>query len=505
MAISQQQTLKQQQRLTQAQIQQIKMLEIPALEMEERILREIDSNPALEFGEDPEQADKAEDFETETDDSLEDESGDENDFPADDQRDEDPDDLLDYDNDYDDRAADYAETQPYDPNAEADRREPFLGVQTASLQEYLRQQLSDLNLDQRQTIIGEYIIGSIEEDGYLRTSLGAIADQLSFQRSMDVDETEMQQVLQQIQTFEPSGVAAKDLQECLLLQLKNREQSPQTELAIDILEHHFKDFSEQRYGKISQALDLDETQLDEVKKLISRLNPKPGNGWEASLLNESGRQITPDFLLENHDGKLELSLNDTSLPDLHVSRYYRQLARKEKSGGKGRSQSEREAVAFARQKVEAASWFINAIRQRQQTLMHTMQAIVDRQKDFFLSGEEKRLRPMKLKDVAADTGLDISTVSRVSNSKYIQTEFGIFPLKFFFSESMQTTGGEEVSVREIKTTLKEIIDAEDKNSPLTDDALVEMLQAKGYRIARRTVAKYREQLGIATSRLRTRR
>lgn len=503
MAISQQQTLKQQQRLTQAQIQQIKMLEIPALEMEERILREIDSNPALEFGEDPEQADKAEDFETETDDSLEEASGEENDFPADDQRDEDPDDLLDYDNDYDDRAADYAETQPYDP--EADRREPFLGVQTASLQEYLRQQLSDLNLDQRQTIIGEYIIGSIEEDGYLRTSLEAIADQLSFQRSMDVDEAEMQQVLQQIQTFEPSGVAAKDLQECLLLQLKNREQSPQTELAIDILEHHFKDFSEQRYGKISQALDLDEAQLDEVKKLISRLNPKPGNGWEASLLNESGRQITPDFLLENHDGKLELSLNDTSLPDLHVSRYYRQLARKEKSGGKGRSQSEREAVAFARQKVEAASWFINAIRQRQQTLMHTMQAIVDRQKDFFLSGEEKRLRPMKLKDVAADTGLDISTVSRVSNSKYIQTEFGIFPLKFFFSESMQTTGGEEVSVREIKTTLKEIIDAEDKASPLTDDVLVEMLQAKGYRIARRTVAKYREQLGIATSRLRTRR
>lgn len=504
MAITQQQTLKQQQRLTQAQIQQIKMLEIPALEMEERILREIDSNPALEFGEDPESPDNTKDFDLQSEDRELEEGG-QDDYAAQEEHDIETDSLTDYDNDYDDRAADYAETQAYDPNADADRREPFMGVQTASLQEYLRQQLADLDLDERQEIIGEYIIGSIEEDGYLRTRLETIADQLSFQRSMDVELPEMEQVLRQIQTFEPAGVAAKDLQQCLLLQLETREQNPDVELAIELLEQHFKDFSEQRYGRICQAMNLSEERLDDLKRIISRLNPKPGNGWEASLLNESGRQITPDFLLENHDGKLELSLNDTSLPDLHVSPYYRELARKEKNGAKARSRTEREAVAFARQRVEAANWFINAIRQRQQTLMHTMQAIVDRQNDFFLSGEEKRLRPMRLKDVAADTGLDISTISRVSSSKYIQTEFGIFPLKFFFSESMQTTDGEEVSVREIKTTLREIIDAEDKGRPLTDDALVGLLEGKGYRIARRTVAKYREQLGIPTSRLRSRK
>ena len=491
MALKQQQVLKQQQGLTQMQIQQIKLLEIPALEMEERILREIDNNPALELGEelpDP-QVNTEEDFD------LENEYPDENNLP------ENQNELSDYDDDYDDRAADYAETQAYDPNAESDRK-TFLGVQTDSLQDFLRRQLSDLDLEETENWIGEYIIGCLDDDGYLRIQLDTIADQLSFHRSLDVEESQMEEVLTMIQDFDPAGIAARNLQECLLLQLQRKNPTKEVQNAIRLLEDYFEDFSSMKLQKISQQWGISEADLDAAKKVISRLNPKPGNDWESSLMNETGRAITPDFLVDNVDGKLVLSLNDTNLPDLHVSAYYKELIRSSKQS-KNISREQKEAVVFAKQKVEAANWFINAIRQRQQTLMNSMQAILDRQEAFFLSGEERKLRPMRLKDVAADTGLDISTISRVSNSKYVQSEFGIFPLKFFFSESMQTTEGEEVSVREIKSIIKELIEQEDKNNTLTDDALVKLLQEKGYKIARRTVAKYREQLHIPTSRQRS--
>ncbi len=493
MALQQQQVLKQQQGLTQMQIQQIKLLEIPALEMEERILREIDSNPALELGEDipaDNNRDEEDEFDMVSEEYKENETESSNE-------------LTDYDDDYDDRAADYAETQAYDPNAESDRKS-FLGVQTDSLQDFLRQQLSDLDLEETENWIGEYIIGCLDDDGYLRIQLETIADQLSFQRSLDVEEEQMEEVLKMIQDFEPAGIAARDLQECLLLQLRRKNPTKEVQQAIHLLGHYFEDFSSMKTLKICQQWGISGEEMDTVKKLISRLNPKPGNDWENSLMNETGRTITPDFLVDNVEGKLVLSLNDTDLPDLHVSRYYKELLRNSKQS-KNISREQKEAVAFAKQKVEAANWFINAIKQRQNTLLNTMQAILNRQEAFFLSGEEKKLRPMRLKDVAADTGLDISTISRVSNSKYVQSEFGVFALKFFFSESMQTTDGEEVSVKEIKSIIKDLIEAEDKRHALTDEALVKILQEKGYQIARRTVAKYREQMHISTSRQRSNR
>lgn len=502
MALKQQQVLKQQQGLNQMQIQQIKLLEIPALEMEERILREIDNNPALELGEDRtlHDDDKPNDFET-MDASTDTESdiGMDGSDESYDNQEEEP--HYDAEDDYDDKAADYAETQPYDPNAESDRK-PFLGVQTDSLQDFLRRQLSDLDLDETEKWAGEYIIGCLDDDGYLRIPLESIADQLSFQRSIDVDEDKMEEVLKTIQDFEPAGVAARNLQECLLLQLRRKNPTKEVQNAIYLLEHYFEDFSAMKIQKICQNWGISEADLDAAKRTVSRLNPKPGNDWETSLLNEAGRSITPDFLVDNIEGKLHLSLNDTDLPDLHVSGYYKELIRSSKQSKK-LSREQKDAVIFARQKVDAANWFINAIKQRQNTLLNTMQAILDRQEAFFLSGEERKLRPMRLKDVAADTGLDISTVSRVSNSKYVQSEFGIFPLKFFFSEAMTNNEGEEISVREIKSIIKELVEQEDKKQPLTDDALVKALQAKGYQIARRTVAKYREQLHIPTSRQRS--
>lgn len=494
MALKQQQVQKQQQGLTQMQIQQIKLLEIPALEMEERILREIDSNPALELGEDipsDNNLNEEDDFDLAEN------------YPENEENDKASENTLsDYEDDYDDRAADYAETQAKDPNADNERGQFFLGVQTDSLQDFLRQQLSDLDLEETENWIGEYIIGCLDDDGYLRIQLETIADQLSFHRSLDVDEEQMEEVLTMIQGFEPAGIAARNLKECLLLQLQRKNPTKEVQQAIHLLENYFEDFSAMKIQKICQDWGISESEMNAVKKTISKLNPKPGNDWESSLMNETGRAITPDFLVDNSDGKLSVSLNDTNLPDLHVSRYYKDLIRSGKQS-KNISRDQKDAIAFAKQKVESATWFINAIRQRQNTLLSTMQAILDRQEAFFLSGEEKKLRPMRLKDVAADTGMDISTISRVSNSKYVQSEFGIFPLKFFFSESMQTTDGEEVSVREIKSIMQELIEAEDKSHALTDDALVKLLQEKGYRIARRTVAKYREQLHIPTARQRS--
>ena len=543
MALNQEITQKQQQTLTAQQIQQIKLLEIPALEMEERILQEIDINPALEFGKDPSGDDSYdedfdngnfdgdEDFDDNGFDNAEagssaDNSAENTSAAADDERldnddevreeqteelsgqpettAEERDDYDDYLSDYDDRAADYAETQPRDPNQESEDRDPFYRTsQVDTLQDFLKQQLSDLEITERQELIGEYIIGNIEEDGYLRVGIDTISDQLAFQASTDVSDDEIAEVLAMIKEFEPAGIAAKDLKECLLLQLYRKSRTKAVADAIYLLEHYFEQFSDRKNAYICQRWGISEEQLADAVKEITKLNPKPGNNWEATLLSDTGRQITPDFRVTNHNGKLELSLNDTTIPDLHISPSYIKMLREFQAIPRNkRSTSVREAANFARQKIDAANWFINAIAQRQNTLLRTMQAILDRQEAFFLSGEERKLRPMRLKDVAADTGLDISTISRVSTKKFVETEYGVFPLKFFFSESMSTTEGEEVSVREIQTALRELIDHEDKKHPLADEALVKLLNQQGYQVARRTVAKYRDQLGIPGSRQR---
>lgn len=520
MGNSQQLSLKQQQRLTQQQIEQIKMLEIPALEMEARVLQEINNNPALEYGKDPETEaqednefnnqevsdnsidtpEEESDFENEEDTDIEALLGDDslNDLDEDELAT-----IQEYINDYDDRAADFGETQQRDRDEDSNKREPYSGTQMTSLQDYLKQQLADLDIDEEHELIGEYIIGNIDEDGYLRADLDTISDQISFQTSRDVSDHDMFHMLEAVQEFEPAGVAAKDLQECLLLQLERKNQTIEIQKAHEVLEKYFEDFSQHQYNRISRKMGMNEDDFNNVIKEITKLNPKPGNDWENSLINETGRQIMPDFLLENHDGKLTLTLNDTTIPDLHISPTYIRLLQEYKDcPQKKRTRSNREAAMFAKQKIEAANWFIEAIEQRQRTLLITMQAIVDHQQAFFLSGQEKKMRPMKLKDIAAATGLDISTISRVSNSKYVETEIGVFPLKYFFSESMATENGEEVSVIEVKTILKELVEAEDRKHPYTDEALVGLLQQKGYQIARRTVAKYREQLGIPTSRAR---
>ena len=512
MSLGQQQTIgqTQSQRLTQQQLQLIKMLEIPALEMEARVLQEIDDNPALEFGEDPDEArrkreeDEAgnENEENEDDEPADDSPSDTRDADSEDDRRE----MEEYIADYDDKAADFGRTQ----NDEDNRREPFMGIQTDSLQEYLLRQLADLDTTPLQQTVGEYIIGNIDSDGYLRADARTIADQISFQTSREVELYQVEQMLEQIQEFEPAGVAAKDLQECLLLQLERKDQTEVVEQAHDILEHCFEEFSDRDYDYIRERLSLTAEALQAAVREITRLTPKPGNAWETSQLTETGRQITADFLVDNHDGKLEVTLNDTSIPDLHVSRSYLKMwedyqAAKSRGETKGSLfNSRKEGAMYAKKKIDAANWFIDAIRQRQNTLTLTMQAIVDHQKAFFLSGDEKKLRPMKLKDIAAVTGLDMSTVSRVSNCKFVETEIGTFPLKYFFSEGIQNENGEEISVREIQSTLRDLVAKEDPKAPYTDDALTDLLKKKGYAMARRTVAKYREVLGIASSKERKR-
>jgi len=506
------------QHLTQQQIQLIKMLEIPALEMEARVLQEIDDNPALEYGEDPEApVSDSEDFgseePTDNEDFPEDapengeDEGESKEITDDYGNEDDRDEMEQYIAEYDDKSADFGNTQPYDSD---DRREPYSGVQTDSLQDFLLRQLSNLETTELQQLIGEYIIGNIDNDGYLRADAQTIADQVSFQNSKEVEPYQVEQMLEQIQEFEPAGVAAKDLQECLLLQLERKNQTSEVQLAHDILEQYFEEFTDRDYQEICLRLDITREDLDGAIKEVTRLTPKPGNEWESSQLSETGRQITPDFIVENHDGKLEITLNDTTIPDLHVSRAYLQMWQDYQAAKKGKKtqnalfNSRKEGAMYAKKKIDAANWFIEAIKQRQNTLLSTMQAIVDYQNAFFLTGEEKKLRPMKLKDIAAVTGLDVSTISRVSNCKYVQTEMGIFPLKYFFSESMQNDNGEEVSVKEIQSTLKDIVGGEDKSHPYTDDALVDILKEKGYIIARRTIAKYRDLLGIPSSKERKR-
>lgn len=384
-------------------------------------------------------------------------------------------------------------------NSDEEDREIPISSQ-ASLHEQLISQLSFLKLDERQKIIGQQLIGSIENDGYIRRNLEAIINDLAFSQNIETDIDELEEILRKIQSFDPAGIASRNLQECLTLQLERKEhpEDPVVQHALMIIQDCFEEFTKKHYSKIQRKCNLSEEETKDAVTLITRLNPKPGGVSDGLIRTQ---YVIPDFILTNNSGKLEISLNSKNAPELRVSRSYTDMFDAYDKSDK-KDKKLKETVTFVKQKLDAAKWFIDAIKQRQNTLLRTMEAILDYQKEFFLDGDETNLRPMILKDIAEKIEMDISTVSRVANSKSIQTEFGVYPLKYFFSEGISTDSGEDVSNREVKSVLQAMVDAEDKKRPLSDDKLVKMLNKKGYNIARRTVAKYREQLQIPVARLR---
>lgn len=472
------------QKLSPQQIQMIKLLEVPTLQIEQRIKKELEENPALEEGPD----DEAESPEESEEEQFEDEEKkDDDEFTLDDyiEEDEIPDYKL--------QANNYSKDD--DKNTEI----PFSAG--SSFHEHLESQLGLRELDDKQKILGEYIIGNIDEDGYLRRELVSIVDDLAFLQNVTTTEAELEEVLMIIQDLDPAGVGARTLRECLMLQLERRDLfQPSVKLAYGILDQHFEEFSKRHYDKITARMNITEEQLKTAIDEVLKLNPKPGGVYNDPF-TKIVQPIIPDFILEHSEDGFDLHLNSRNLPELRLSAAYSEMLQ---AYSKDRSNNKemKDAVLFVKQKIDSAKWFIDAIRQRQNTLLLTMNAILEYQKEYFIDGDETKLKPMILKDVAEMTGLDISTISRVANSKYIQTHFGIFPLKFFFSEGLQTDSGEEVSTREIKRILQDCIDNEVKRKPLTDERLTEILQEKGYQIARRTVAKYREQLNIPVARLR---
>jgi RNA polymerase sigma-54 factor len=487
--ISLQQSLSQ--KLSPQQIQFIKLLQVATTELSSRIEAEMEVNPALEEGRDEPLPESGEDN------NQEEAFDTSNDLPEGEGI-EDKIDLGDYLRDSD--QAGY-KLQGDGPSPDDDDREmPMASSNT--LNDLLMQQLGFLPLSEKYRIIGTQLIGSIDGDGYIRRDLFSISNDLAFSQNILATEAELEEVLDMIQQFDPPGIAARTLQECLILQLERKRGNYEVaSLAIQILEDNFEDFTRKHYEKIERRLGIEDHQLmRDAISMITHLNPKPG---EVSESSDSGNQyITPDFILVNNSGKLELSLNSQNAPELRINRNYRDMLDHLSKTSK-KTKQDKEALGFIKQKLDSAQWFIDAIRQRQQTLLRTMNAIVEYQYDYFLEGDEGKLRPMILKDVAGAIDMDISTVSRVTNSKFVQTEFGTFPLKYFFSEGIaSTTEGEDHSSREVKSILKEIIGNEDKMKPLSDDRLEEMLVARGYQIARRTVAKYREQLNIPVARLR---
>ncbi|HOK99510.1 MAG TPA: RNA polymerase factor sigma-54 [Bacteroidales bacterium] len=475
-----------QQKLSPLQIQTIKLLEVPVMQLEQRIKEELENNPVLE------QVDSDEEESTTIEANFEE--------PANSDVSENDDEFS---------LEDYFDEDEYIPsyrlnaqNYSPDDKHPTIPLSSSmSFHEYLESQLGELSLDDRQLMIASFIIGNIDDDGYLRRNLDAIVDDLAFLQNINTDEKEVLQILRMIQEFDPPGVGARNLQECLLLQIEQKDLSnPTIQLAKKILSNCFEEFTKKHYEKIASRLNISQEDLKAALDEILRLNPKPGSAF-ASSASTASEQIIPDFILDYKDGEFILSLNSKNIPELRISRAYTEMI-EDLASGKGDQKSKRELMTFVRQKIESARWFIEAIKQRQNTLLSTMQAILNYQAEYFKEGDEKKLKPMILKDIADITGYDVSTISRVANSKYIQTHFGIIPLKYLFSEPMQNESGAEVSTREIKKILEECVASEDKRNPLTDDELAEILKQKGYPIARRTVAKYREQLGIPVARLR---
>lgn len=485
-ALNLQQKQKLQQKLSPQQIQYIKLLQLPTLALEQRIKAELESNPLLEEGEEESaeelSLDRDEKASTEAEDSLDSDRNDEEEFDWDEFLNS-PDDLYGY------KAAP-SQTE------EEDDREARMPAHD-SLIESLREQVHLLNLDETGALIAEQLIGSIDPDGYLRRPLESVADDLQFNQGIEVSEEDIEDILKHVQRFDPVGIAARDLRECLLLQL---EALPNTvdgrENAIDLVRDHFKDFSMKHFDAIMRKMGINDVELKEAFEIVQHLDPKPGEG------NVTGgdNYITPDFSVVRDGDEFRISLNGRNAPELRVNRHYRDMWNK-LSASKGSNGKEKETKDFLKNRLESARWFITSVQQRRQTLMRVMEAIVHLQEDFFLHGEG-HLKPMILNDVAEVIDMDISTVSRVVNGKYVQTEFGVYELKYFFSEGVKTESGEEVSNREVKAVLERIVQEEDKTKPLSDQKLVEALKAEGYPIARRTVAKYRDQLDIPVARLR---
>ena len=470
MAINQKQVLSLQQKLSPQQIQMIKLLELPAVQLEQRIKQEIEDNIVLE-----EEERSSEDDEQPQQISV-DEYLHDDDTPS-----------------YKSRINNFSKD---------DKQRPVYLTEGRSLQEYLIEQLRYRNLPERDMRLAVYLVGSIDEDGYLRRDLESVADDIAFTVGVETTAGELERLLNVIHELEPAGIGARDLRECLLLQMAQMPINTRPRrLARKILTNYFDEFVKKHYEKLMARLQISEDDFREAIAEIRRLSPKPGN-----LYAEGGTDTTPyiipDFLLDYQDGRFTLSLNSYNVPEVRVNRRYMEMIR-EMVGSDGRvREKDKEAIQFVKSKIDSAKWFISAIKQRHDTLMRTMQTILDYQEEYFKDGDKSKLRPMILKDIADRTGLDVSTISRVVNSKYVQTQFGIILLKSLFSEAMQTDSDEEVSSYEIKNILQECIDEEDKRRPLTDETLMDILNSKGYRIARRTVAKYREMLGIPVARLR---
>ncbi len=479
------------QKLSPQQIQLMKLLQVPTAILDERIKEEMEENPALEQGEEghEDEFENKDEFDAAKDDEFE-PDGSEDEY--------DNIDISEYVHEGDDDVGDYKLRDENYPDKDENRVMPHK-VET-SFMELMLQQLGMLKLNDKQKKIAIQLVGSLDDDGYLRRDISSIIDDLAFRQNVDTDEEELSDLILQIQQFDPPGVAARNLQECLLLQLERKaDQGKVIEDAIKVLDKYFDEFTKKHYEKIQRGLNLGDDELREIITQIVKLNPKPGG--IVGDTNKGENYVIPDFFINNNNGKLELTLNSKNAPDLRISEGYRDMLKDYDKGTK-KDKRQKEAVIFIKQKIDSAKWFIDAIKQRQNTLMNTMEAIMNYQHDFFLTGDDTELRPMILKDIAERTNLDISTVSRVANSKFVQTEFGTYRLKFFFSESLQTDSGEEVSTREVKKILTDIIGDESKKHPYSDEKLTEMLQEKGYNIARRTVAKYREQLNIPVARLR---
>lgn len=484
------------QKLSPQQIQLMKLLQIPTAGLEQRIEEELETNPALEEGDDYNDV-----FDLENDDYKTEDRTENNNESTDDNLE-----FGDYLNDYlDDDSSSYR--MKSDDYINEDERKMPIPVEN-SFHESLERQVGMLNLTDKEKIIANQVIGSIDEDGYLRREPNSIIDDLLFAHNIDTDIVEVSEMICKIQKFDPPGICARDLQECLILQIKDKiekdinENQNERILALKILKNYFEEFTKKHYDKLRKVLNLSESELKEAIEEILKLNPKPAGLIVGNTITH--QYIIPDFIIYNRDGVLELSLNSKNAPDLRINDQYTEMLKgyRESVSGRKATRTEKEAVLFIKQKIDSAKWFIDAIKQRQDTLYRTMYSIMQFQYDYFLTGDERRIKPMILKDISEVTGLDISTISRVASSKFVQTEFGTKRLKDFFSESMSTQDGGEVSTLEIKKILQDEIEREDKSKPLSDEKLMDILSSSGYNIARRTIAKYREQLNIPVARLR---
>ncbi|WP_047548317.1 RNA polymerase factor sigma-54 [Psychroserpens sp. Hel_I_66] len=472
------------QKLSPQQIQLMKLIQLPTQAFEQRIKQELEENPALDTGKEDIEEDKFDEFDNSEDDYNDNDEINTEDINIDEYLSDD--DVPDYRTQVSNYSSDDEEkVMPY--------------AAGTSFTQHLTTQLNTFRLSDEERDIAEFLVGSVDESGYIRRSLSDIMDDLAFTQNIFTSEEKIEKVLHKVHQLDPAGVGARNLQECLSIQLHRKDKNPDVELACDIIDKAFDQFTKKHYKKLLQKFDITEVQLRDAIEEIERLNPKPGGSYAGN--NRRVEHVVPDFAIKIVDGELELTLNGRNAPELHVSREYSNMMKGYKES-KDKSKSQKDAVMFIKQKLDAAKWFIEAIKQRQQTLFVTMSSIMHYQKEYFLTGDERNLKPMILKDIADEIEMDVSTVSRVANSKYVDTPYGTKLIKEFFSESMTNDQGEEVSTREIKKILETVIEEENKKKPLTDEKLAKILKEKGYPIARRTVAKYREQLDVPVARLR---